>query len=185
VEICLVSRGSRARGLPRLAMRAQQWRGYHGRPGRRAAAAATMRSRIGRRLHLAAKRAHQRRGPCRPTQRGTCSLNPRRRRLRGDGLATAPWSPGHSAYGTLIEKITWPPILGLFTSVVVTLTYLRKSRVQAEIGASYGVSQFTVSWAITANAVAGHSAGAVCAGGRGPQLPAHYIIDGTLLPCWS
>jgi hypothetical protein len=23
------------------------------------------------------------------------------------------------------EKITWPPILGLFTSVVVTLTYLR------------------------------------------------------------
>ena len=26
------------------------------------------------------------------------------------------------------EKVTWPPILGLFTSVVVTLTYLRRNR---------------------------------------------------------
>jgi hypothetical protein len=38
------------------------------------------------------------------------------------------------------EKITWPPILGLFMSVVVTLTSLRRNRVQAEIGESYGVS---------------------------------------------
>ncbi len=36
------------------------------------------------------------------------------------------------------EKVTWPPILGLFRSVVVTLTYLRRNRVQAEIGESYG-----------------------------------------------
>ena len=43
------------------------------------------------------------------------------------------------------EKITWPPILGLFTSIVVTLTYLRRNRIQAEIGESYGVSQSTVS----------------------------------------
>ena len=39
------------------------------------------------------------------------------------------------------EKVIWPPILGLFTSVVVTLTYLRRSRVQAEIGESYEVSR--------------------------------------------
>lgn len=38
------------------------------------------------------------------------------------------------------EKITWPPILGLFKAVVVTLTYLRRNRIQAEIGESYGVS---------------------------------------------
>ena len=36
------------------------------------------------------------------------------------------------------EKVTWPPILGLFLSVVVTLTYLRRNRIQAEIGESYG-----------------------------------------------
>jgi hypothetical protein len=48
------------------------------------------------------------------------------------------------------EKVTWPPILGLFTSVVVTLTYLRRNRIQAEIGESYGVSQSTISRAVTA-----------------------------------
>ena len=32
------------------------------------------------------------------------------------------------------KKVTWPPILGLFMSVVVTLTYLRRNRIQAEIG---------------------------------------------------
>lgn len=32
----------------------------------------------------------------------------------------------------------WPPILGLFKSVVVTLTYLRRNRVQAEIGEAFG-----------------------------------------------
>jgi hypothetical protein len=37
------------------------------------------------------------------------------------------------------EKITWPPILGLFKSVVVALTYLRRNRVQAEIGDAFGV----------------------------------------------
>ena len=48
------------------------------------------------------------------------------------------------------EKVTWPPILGLFMSVVVTLTYLRRNRVRAEIGESYGVSQSTISRAVTA-----------------------------------
>lgn len=92
---CLVSRGSRARGLLRLALMALQWRGYHGASRRRAAAAARMWSRIGRRLRLAVKRAHHRRGSCQPTQRGTCSLNPETslaRRRASDAPVT--WSPG-------------------------------------------------------------------------------------------
>ena len=48
------------------------------------------------------------------------------------------------------KKVTWPPILGLFMSVVVTLTYLRRNRTQAEIGESYEVSQPTISRAVTA-----------------------------------
>jgi len=80
----------------------------------------------------------------------------------------------------------WPPILGLFRSVTVTLTYMRRNRVQAELAETYGVSQPTVSRAIT---------------GVTPLLEkvlrdyvptaddlderTQYIVDGTLLPCWS
>lgn len=35
---------------------------------------------------------------------------------------------------------TWPPILDLYASVVVTLAYLRRNRVQAELAETYGVS---------------------------------------------
>jgi hypothetical protein len=38
------------------------------------------------------------------------------------------------------DKRTWPPILGLYKSVVVTLTYLRRNRVQAEIAEAFEVS---------------------------------------------
>ena len=84
------------------------------------------------------------------------------------------------------EKSTWPPILGLFTSVVVTLTYLRRNRIQAEIGESYGVSQSTISRAVTAltpllgTALAGYVPVA-----EDLSSPTRYIVDGTLLPCWS
>jgi DDE superfamily endonuclease len=84
------------------------------------------------------------------------------------------------------KKVTWPPILGLFMSVVVTLTYLRRNRIQAEIGESYGVSQSTISRTVTAltpllgTALAGY---VPVAEDLHPQ--AHYIVDGTLLPCWS
>src|SRR5271165_4355610 len=44
----------------------------------------------------------------------------------------------------------WPPILGLFRSAVVALTYMRRKRVQAEIAGSFGVSQPTVSRDISA-----------------------------------
>src|SRR5947199_6779727 len=44
----------------------------------------------------------------------------------------------------------YPPILSLFKSVVVTLTYLRRNHVQQELAEYYGVSQSTISRAITA-----------------------------------
>jgi hypothetical protein len=80
----------------------------------------------------------------------------------------------------------WPPILGLFKSVVVTLTYMRRNRVQDEIAEDFGVSQPTISRAITAmtplieKALAGFVPTA-------DELSedTQYIIDGTLLPCWS
>jgi Helix-turn-helix of DDE superfamily endonuclease len=44
----------------------------------------------------------------------------------------------------------WPPIPGLRNALTVTLTYLRRNRVQAEIAENYGVSQPTISRAISA-----------------------------------
>lgn len=35
------------------------------------------------------------------------------------------------------EEQTWPQILGLFKSVVVALTYMRRDRVQAELAETY------------------------------------------------
>jgi hypothetical protein len=80
----------------------------------------------------------------------------------------------------------WPPILGLFKSVVVALTYMRRNRVQMELAETYEVSQSTISRAITritpliervlqqyvptADELADRT---------------QYIVDGTLLPCWS
>jgi len=80
----------------------------------------------------------------------------------------------------------WPPSLGLFCSVVVTLTYLRRNRVQEELAESYGVSQPTVSRAISAVTPLIKAALA-------PYVPTaeeldercQYLVDGTLLPCWS
>ena len=47
------------------------------------------------------------------------------------------------------QETVWPPILGLFKAVVVTLTYLRRNRVQAELAETFGVSQPTISRAIS------------------------------------
>jgi hypothetical protein len=80
----------------------------------------------------------------------------------------------------------WPPRLGLFNSVVAALTYMRHNRTQAEIGESLGVSQSTVSRAVT---VITPLLSAVLtqyvptADELDPE--AQYIVDGTLLPCWS
>jgi DNA-binding MarR family transcriptional regulator len=48
-----------------------------------------------------------------------------------------------------LDATGWPQCLGLFNSVVAALSYLRHNRTQAEIGESLGVSQPTVSRAIT------------------------------------
>jgi hypothetical protein len=84
------------------------------------------------------------------------------------------------------DERTWPPILGLHKSVVVTLTYLRRNRVQAEIAEAFDVSQPTISRAITAM---------TCLVERALRryVPTadelddgkQYLVDGTLLPCWS
>ncbi len=84
--------------------------------------------------------------------------------------------PGHS----------WPPCLGLYRSLVVALTYLRRNRVQAEIAEMFGVSQSTVSRAITRLTP-------ILATILSDQIPVaedldsaeQYIVDGSLLPCWS
>ena len=83
-------------------------------------------------------------------------------------------------------KADWPPCLGLYHSVVVTLCYLRRNRAQAEIAESFGVSQPTISRAISATspllekALAGFTPTA-------DEIDPHsqLIVDGTLLPCWS
>jgi hypothetical protein len=80
----------------------------------------------------------------------------------------------------------WPPILGLFKSVTVTLAYMRHNPTQSEIGESFGVSQPTISRAISAITP-------FIAEGLAGQAPTadeldpgtQYIVDGTLLPCWS
>jgi hypothetical protein len=74
----------------------------------------------------------------------------------------------------------------LFKSVVVVLTYLRRNRVQAEIAETFGVSQSTVSRAVTGlTAVLGAvvQQGVPVAEDLDPRT--QYIVDGTLLPCWS
>jgi len=84
------------------------------------------------------------------------------------------------------DSPNWPPCLGLFNSVATTLTYMRHNRTQAEIGESFGVSQPTISRAISVitplipSATAEH---VPTADDLDPQ--SQYIVDGTLLPCWS
>jgi len=82
--------------------------------------------------------------------------------------------------------ISWPPILGLFRSVVVTLTYMRRNRAQAEIGEDFGVSQPTISRAIKVITplIETGFAGFVPTADELDE-GTQYIVDGTLLPCWS
>ena len=84
------------------------------------------------------------------------------------------------------QNTGWPPVLGLFKSVVVTLTYLRRNRVQAEIGESFGVSQPIISRAVTAVApVLGQVLTEYVPVAEDLDSRRQYIVDGTLLPCWS
>jgi hypothetical protein len=88
--------------------------------------------------------------------------------------------------GVPVGDQSWPPILGLYTSVVVTLTYLRRNRVQAELAETYGVSQPTISRAITTMTPLVEKLlrrFVPTADELDPQK--QYVVDGTLLPCWS
>lgn len=80
----------------------------------------------------------------------------------------------------------WPPVLGLRRALTATLTYLRRNRVQAEIAEDYGVSQPTISRtisAITPLLVSALSEFVPTADELGDGT--YYIVDGTLLPCWT
>ena len=80
----------------------------------------------------------------------------------------------------------WPPILGLFKSVVVALTYMRRNRVQAELAESYGVSQPTISRAVTGiTPLLGKALKKYVPTADQLDERTQYIVDGTLLPCWS
>ena len=84
------------------------------------------------------------------------------------------------------KERTWPPILGLYKSVVVALTYVRRNRVQAEIAEAFEVSQPTISRAITAITPLTEKVlrkFVPTAEELDPQK--QYVVDGTLLPCWS
>lgn len=83
------------------------------------------------------------------------------------------------------QSRSWPPILGLFDSVVVALTYLRGNRVHVELAETYGFSQPTSSRAITAvTPLLGVVLEPLRADRGGGGRPAQYVVHGTLLPCW-
>jgi hypothetical protein len=87
---------------------------------------------------------------------------------------------------TMSRKQPWPPILGLYKSVAVALTYMRRNRVQAELAETYGVSQPTISRAITAvTPLLGKVLREYVPTADELDGRTQYIVDGTLLPCWS
>jgi hypothetical protein len=80
----------------------------------------------------------------------------------------------------------WPPSLGLRRSVCVTLTYLRRNRVQQELAETFGTSQSTISRAttsITPLIAIALTAWIPVAENLDPT--GSYVLDGSLLPCWS
>jgi hypothetical protein len=84
------------------------------------------------------------------------------------------------------QTASWPPVLGLFKSVVAALTCLRRNRVQAEIGEAFEVSQPTISRAVTGlTEVLGRVLGEYVSVAENVDVRTQYVVDGTLLPCWS
>jgi hypothetical protein len=80
----------------------------------------------------------------------------------------------------------YPPVLNLFKSVVVALTYMRRNRVQQELAETYGVSQPTISRAVAAVTLSlGKALARFVPTAEELDSRMHYVVDGTLLPCWS
>jgi len=85
-----------------------------------------------------------------------------------------------------VGKSPWPPILSLYRSVVVTLTYLRRNRVQVELAETYEVSQSTISRAIgrLIPILKERLQGNVPTADE-LEPSRQDILDGSPLPCWS
>jgi Helix-turn-helix of DDE superfamily endonuclease len=82
---------------------------------------------------------------------------------------------------TTDQKSPWPPILGMYKSVVVALTYMRRNRVQAELAETYGVSQSTISRAITGlTPLIGKALEGYIPTAEDLDRDTQYIVDGTL-----
>ena len=83
-------------------------------------------------------------------------------------------------------KDPWPPCLGLFKSVQVTLTYLRRNRVQVDLAETFGVSQSTISRAVAAmTTLLGKVVADWVPAIQDLPTGSVFVVDGSLLPCWS
>jgi hypothetical protein len=86
----------------------------------------------------------------------------------------------------MAHRAPFPPILGLYESFIVALEYLRTNRTEADIAEGMDLSQPTISRAITALMPILELALAEVIPVADDLTPDQsYIIDGTLLPCWS
>ena len=88
------------------------------------------------------------------------------------------------AQGTRVPGL--PPMIDIREGMIITLIYLRTNRTQADIAHTRGISQPTVSRTISAMTVAF----TIVLADLVPTLDevptdTGYIIDGSLLPCWS
>jgi transposase len=74
----------------------------------------------------------------------------------------------------------------LFKKIAITLTYMRRNHVEAELGEYYGVHQTTISGIVIAYTPVLASALADFVPTADDLDPGEQlIVDGTLLPCWS
>jgi hypothetical protein len=76
--------------------------------------------------------------------------------------------------------------MGLFKSVVVTLTYFRRNHVQQELAEYHGVSQPTISRAIAAlTPVLARLLRVFVPTAEDLPVDEQMLVDGTLVSCWS
>ena len=81
---------------------------------------------------------------------------------------------------------TCPPSIKMFRAIQITATYWRSNRTQEDLAETFGTSQPTISRVIDAVTTTLKTLLSQCC-----PLPedlsadAVYVIDGTLLPCWS
>jgi hypothetical protein len=90
------------------------------------------------------------------------------------------------ATGLTSGRDGYPPILSLFKSVTIALTYLRRNHAQQELAEYHGVSQPTISRAITAvTPVLARVLRTFVPTAEDLPRDEQMIVDGTLVSCWS